>query len=92
MDGIVIPVTMSILLYTFFPFGVEMMMDVGRFSFPLTALRARGVFPSSHLSLPFSLMLGCFSSWSLPSLMIQIGLKFFSSSHGPASSACACRV
>jgi hypothetical protein len=28
-------------------------MEVGRFSFPLTVLRARGVFPSSHLSLPF---------------------------------------
>jgi hypothetical protein len=34
------------------------------------------LFPTFLLSLPFSLfLLTCFSSWSLPSLVIQIGLN-----------------
>jgi hypothetical protein len=57
-------------------FGVEMLMEVEGFSIPLLALKAHGVFPSFLLSLPFSLfLLACFSSWSLPSLVIQIGLN-----------------
>jgi hypothetical protein len=56
--------------------GGEKLMEVGGFSFPLSALTAHGVFPSFLLSLAFSLFqLTCFSSWSLPSPVIQIGLN-----------------
>jgi hypothetical protein len=42
--------------YTSFSFfGVEMLMEVEGFSIPLLALKARGMFPSFLLSLPFSL-------------------------------------
>jgi hypothetical protein len=51
-------------------------MEVGGFSFPLSALTTHGLFPSFLLSLPFLLfLLTCFSSLSLPSLVIQIGLN-----------------
>jgi hypothetical protein len=51
--------------------------DRGRgFSFPLSALIAHGVFSYFLLSLLLSLfLLTCFSSWSLPSLVIQIDLN-----------------
>jgi hypothetical protein len=52
VDGIVVPVTKSLLLYSFSFFGVEILMG---FSFPFSALKARGVLPSFLLSLPFSL-------------------------------------
>jgi hypothetical protein len=55
VDGIIVPMTKSFLYEPFSLFGVEMLMEVGRFSFPHSALRARGLFPSSLLSLPFSL-------------------------------------
>jgi hypothetical protein len=72
---------------------VERLVEVGRFSFPLSALIAHGLFPSFLLSLPFSLfLLTCFSSWSLPSLVIQISLNKFFSFHGPASMTWTCRV
>jgi hypothetical protein len=93
MDGIVVPVTMSFLFIYLFPFWGRDADGGGK------------VLLSSHSSqstwgVPFfppffaffTFRLACFSSWSLPSLMIQIGFNFFSSSHGPASSACACRV
>jgi hypothetical protein len=53
VDGLVAPVTWSLPLYTFFHFGVEKLMEVGGFSFPLSALTAHGLFPSFLLSLPF---------------------------------------
>jgi hypothetical protein len=55
VDGIVVPVTKSLPLYTFFLFGVEMLMEVDGFSIALSALKEHGVFPSFLLSLPFSL-------------------------------------
>jgi hypothetical protein len=67
--------------------------------------RGRGVFfssLSSHstwvvpLFSPLSafspFLLTCFSSWSFPSLVIQISLNKFFSFHGPASMTWTCRV
>jgi hypothetical protein len=81
-------------LYTPFSiFGVERLMEVEGFSFPLSALTSHGLFPSFLLSLPFSLfLLTCFSSWSLPSLVIQISLNKFFFFHRPASMTWTCRV
>jgi hypothetical protein len=77
VDGLVVSCDKVSSFYTPFSFfGVEMLMEVEEFSIPLSALKAHGVFPSFFLSLPFSLfLLTCFSSWSLPSLVIQIGLN-----------------
>jgi hypothetical protein len=53
VDGLVAPVTRSLLLYTFFHFWSGD-ADGGRgFFFPLSALTSHGLFPSFLLSLPF---------------------------------------
>jgi hypothetical protein len=48
----------------------------GVFLSSLSSQSTWGCSPSFLLSLPFfTFLLACFSSWSLPSLMIQIGLN-----------------
>jgi hypothetical protein len=76
VDGIVVFVTKSLLLYTFFPFW-ERDADGGREVFLsfLSSQSTWGVSLFPPFFAFFTFLFTCFSSWSLPSLMIQIGLN-----------------
>jgi hypothetical protein len=78
VDGIVVPVTKSFLLYTFFPFwGRD--ADGGRevFLSYLSSQSTWGVSFFPPFFAFFTFLFAFFSCWSLPSLMIQIGLSLF---------------
>jgi hypothetical protein len=76
VDGIVVPVTKSFPLYTFFLFwGGDADGGRGVFHSSLSSQSTWGVPLFSPFSAFFTFLLACFSSWSLPSLMIQISLN-----------------